>query len=112
MNKKLIIVGVIALLRRLMEDFARYVVVQLKLKHGGDGVGVVVAGGIIDVRLGGRIAEFLASRGRRFHSLEVAHVFPPAGVPLFRRQVLAIHVSLPMSHSAAGPKDERQGPGE
>ena len=68
-----------------MQNVTRDVIVQLELKHSRECVVVVVSRGIIDVRFGGSVAKLLAARLRRFNSLEIADVFPPARVPLVRR---------------------------
>jgi hypothetical protein len=57
-----LVVGIVTGLRRLMQEFAGDVVVQLKLKHGGESVIVIVSGVIVNVRLGCGIAPFFAPR--------------------------------------------------
>ena len=56
-----LVIGIIAGLRRLLQDFARDVIVELELEDGGKGAVVVVGRVIVDVGLGGGVAEFLAS---------------------------------------------------
>ncbi len=47
---------------------------QLKLKHGREGIVVVISRVVVDVRLGRGIAEFFASRRRRLDPLKIGNV--------------------------------------
>ena len=57
-----LVAGIVTGLRRLMQDLAGDVVVQLKLKHGSESVVIIVSGVIVDVRLGCGVAPFFATR--------------------------------------------------
>src|ERR1700751_2902330 len=83
-----------------MQNFARDVIVQLKLKDGSKRVVVIVSRVIVDVRFGSGIAKFLAARRRRLDSLKIGNVLPPTGVPLVCREIMRIDVRLPMRHGA------------
>ena len=69
-----------------MQNFARDVVVQLKLKHSRECVIVIIRWGIVDMRFGGGVAKLSAARRGQFDALKIADVFPPARVPLIQRQ--------------------------
>src|SRR5580700_2830602 len=51
------VVGVVTGLRRLMQNFARDVIVQLKLKHGRERVVIIVGWIVVDMGLGRGIAK-------------------------------------------------------
>ena len=85
-----------------MQNVARDVVVQLKLEHGRERIVVVVSWRIIDVRLGSSVAKFFAARRRRFDTLKIGNIFPPARIPLICRQIVRVDVRLSMRHHAAG----------
>ena len=57
-----LVIGIITGLRRLFQDFARDVIVELELEDRREGVVVIVGRVIVDVCLGRGVAELFAAR--------------------------------------------------
>src|SRR5215467_5160294 len=95
-----------------MQNVARDIIVQLKFKHGREGVIVIIGGGIVDVRLAGGVAKLFATRLGRLNALKIAGVLPPSRVPLVRWQIVRVDVRLPMRNGSAGEIDKRHGASE
>ena len=90
-----------------MQDLARDVIVQLKLKHSGERVIVVIGRRVVDVCLGRGVAEFFPARRGWLDALKIGNVFPPPRIPLVGRQIFLVNVRFPMRHHAAREINER-----
>src|SRR5215475_13689188 len=95
-----------------MQNLARDVVVQLKLKHSGERVIVIIRRRIVDMRFASGVAKLFATWFGRLNALKIADVFPPARIPLVRRQIVRIDVCFPVRHGSAGKMNEWQRAGE
>ena len=102
-----LVVGVITRLRRLMQDFARDVIVQLKLKHGRERVVVIVSRVIVDVRLGRGIAKFFAALVTAVRRPGNRRRISTSARSIDRAADFRVNVRFPMRHHAAREINER-----
>jgi len=78
--------------------------VHLVLEDRGHGVVVVVGRRVVDVGLGGGVAEGLAAGGRGLDALLLPDDLPPAFVELAGGHALGVELALPFRHGAAAPE--------
>ena len=97
---------IIALARVLFENLARDVVVKLKLDRRGDGIVVVLRGVVVDVRLGGGVAERLRSLARRRDPLVLPDQRPPGRIERTIGDPTRVKVVLEPRHHARRPWEE------
>jgi hypothetical protein len=93
----------------LLQDLSTNVVVELELDDGSDRIIIVLRGVVVDVCLGGGVAEGLGAGPWRGDALELTDERPPSLVEGGVVEVAGVEPVFELGHGAGGEGDEDDG---